>query len=175
MPREIISKTWTASQGWYDVTTEYFNIITNHCKEQIVLFSHYISCFIIIYRWASFHVLVWVLLVCRLFFWCVYNKLLLITTSVIHWFYFGCFWTLTTSSYLLLSRCPSMFREWLQFSGLNLQRENCSHLSVLEQYLGHSPEICLKKLCLFFTHASLHFSKIGKHKIWEKLIFIPFS
>lgn len=58
------------------------------------------------------------------FFRYVHNNLLLITTSVIHGFSLVIS-TLTTSSYPLHSRCSSILKEQLQFSGLNLQRENC--------------------------------------------------
>ena len=91
---KIISKTWTASQGWYQATTDQFpaiknnsNIITNiikTCKQSLL--SHYTSCFIKVYPWASFHILIWVLLISKLSFWCEHNKLLMITTSVIHCF-----------------------------------------------------------------------------------------
>ena len=56
-----------------------------------------------------------------------------------------------TTSYPLHSRCSSILKKQLQFSGLNLQRENCPQVSVLEHYLGHSSETSLKKWCHFFT------------------------
>lgn len=83
------------------------------------------------------------------FFRYVHNNLLLITTSVIHGFSLVISQPLTTSSYPLHSRCSSILKEQLQFSGLNLQRENCPQVSVLEHYLGHSSETSLKKWCLF--------------------------
>lgn len=49
---------------------------------------HYISCFKTTYTGTSFLVLVSVLSDCQLSFWCVHNKLLFITTLVIHSFYF---------------------------------------------------------------------------------------
>lgn len=43
MPLEIISNTWTVSQGWNEVTADQFptieensNIVTNHCEEHTV-------------------------------------------------------------------------------------------------------------------------------------------
>lgn len=58
------------------------------------------------------------------------------------------------------------------------------HPAVLEPYLHYFPEVTLKK-CLFFIHASLHFSQIvrkelliGKHITEKKCVFvflIPFS
>lgn len=56
-------------------------------KNKHSLLSHYISYFITIHSWASFHIRVWVLPVYKLSFWYMDNKFLLITTSVIHWFY----------------------------------------------------------------------------------------
>ena len=41
---------------------------------------------------TSLYVLLWVCLVCKLSFWHVHNKLLLITTSMIHWFYICYLW-----------------------------------------------------------------------------------
>lgn len=81
------------------------NIITNiikKCKQSLC--SHYTSCFIKIYSWASFHILIWVLLICKLSFWCEHNKLLMITTSVIHWFYFAYVWNF--DSFLLYLNEP---------------------------------------------------------------------
>lgn len=85
MPLEIIRRTWSVSQGWYEVTTENSNITASLFNEQLLL-SHYVSYFITIPSWASFHIFGWVLLVCKLSFWCLHNKFLLITISVIHWF-----------------------------------------------------------------------------------------
>lgn len=78
-------------------------------KKNQSLLPHYISCWIAIRLWASFHVLVWALLVCQLSFWGVHNKLLPITISVTYWFYFslggesfdtleGAYWTRTMLS-----------------------------------------------------------------------------
>lgn len=45
------------------------------------------------HSWDLVCVLGWLLPICKLSFWCVHNKLLLITTLRIYWFYFCCFWT----------------------------------------------------------------------------------
>lgn len=78
---------------------------------------------------------------------------------------------LKTSSYPLLSRCSSILKEQLQFSGLNLQRENYPQLSVLEHYLGHSSETSLKKWCLFFTPALSISAKLANTNAEKKINF----
>lgn len=51
-----------------------------------------ISCLVMVHPWASLHVWIWVLLVCKLFFWCAHNTFLPFITSVMYWFFFGYFW-----------------------------------------------------------------------------------
>lgn len=48
---------------------------------------------------------------------------------------------------------------------------HCPQHSVLEHCLSFSPEVNLKKRCLFSTHASLHFNKIGSREFFHKRIY----
>ena len=68
---------------------------------------NHISCLVATYPQASFHILAWVFLVHKLSFWCAHNKLLPITASVIHWFYFSYFWTFEKSNLGFLLPCLS--------------------------------------------------------------------
>ena len=104
--------------------------------------SHYISCFVTVYPWASFHVLVWALLVCKLSFWGLNNKLLLITTLVIYWFYFGYLqtfyisWRLTWSPKMMSFCNPEAGEQ----TGAGTHRILClTAFSPIMELLGKSP------------------------------------
>lgn len=72
----------------------------NQSLQRIITVFYHISCFVTIYTYASFHVLVWVFLVCKLCFWYAYNTFLEVTTLVISWFYFCYFWTFSHYVYI---------------------------------------------------------------------------
>lgn len=89
---KILNKT-VLPKIWYQATPDQFpaiknnsNIITNtikKCKQSLL--SHYTSCFIKEYT-EPHSMLIWVLLIINCLLNAIYNKLLMITTSVIHWF-----------------------------------------------------------------------------------------
>lgn len=106
---------------------------------------HYISCFIIVELWTSFQVLICVLPVGKLSFWCVCNKFLLITTSVIHWFYFFFSELLTTLR--------------MQFSKMDCREEMARHM-VWKQKEGGVQHMS-KELMIFLSqmhHVDLSWS-----------------